>query len=110
MILTCTMNEQPARVEIDSLPEGGQYVRLHDNAHQVDVPSPDPDAPPSKAWECDEAAFTVPADRALTVEGVTADFSAWWSFGAAYDPDADSPTVDERLANLEAAMLALVGM
>lgn len=109
MVAKCTMNEKPAAVEIDALPEGGQYVRLHDNAVQVDVPDMD-DGEPAKAWECDEVAFKLPQDRAVTKKSVKADFADWWAYGAAWDPNAADPTLADRVDNIEAVMLALLGL
>ena len=111
MIAKCTTNEKPAAVEIDTVPDGGgQYVRLHDHAAQVDVPSMDGQEP-GKAWECDEVSFYAPTDRdPLTVEAVTAAFADWWNYGAAWDPDAPTPSLDDRLADVEAALLAIIGV
>ena len=111
MIAKCTTNEKPADVEINTIPDGGgQYVRLHQNASQVDAPSMD-GQPAGKVWESDEVSFYAPADREpLTVEAVTADFSDWWTYGAAWDPDAPAPSLDDRVTDLEAVMLAIIGV
>ena len=107
MLRKTSMNDEPERVHIDELPEGGQYILLHDNAEQVDIPTEE-NEPPQKMWECDEAAFRLGPDRVQTAESLERDFDAWWVYGAAWDPDAAAPTVEERLADLEAAMLALM--
>ena len=109
MITKCTTMEKPQAVEIDAIPEGGQYVRLHQDAAEVDLPADD-GGKPGRAWECDEVAFRLPADRAVTAESIQADFADWWAYGAAWDPDAATPTLDDRVANLEAAMLSVLSL
>lgn len=109
MLQKTTMTERPQRVEIDVLPEGGQYVRLHDHAEQVTLPQ-EGDGPAQTMWECDEVVFRLGPDRRSTKEGIEAAFDDWWAYGTEWGPDAVAPTVEERVAALEAAMLDLVSI
>lgn len=92
---TQAATELPA-VEIDNLPEGGQYVRIHRNL--VKIVSEE-----GTAYEYDEVAFKT--DRNLTTE--TANTDEWWEYGKAWDPDAKAPTLEERLEAAEKAILVL---
>ena len=110
MLQRTTMAERPERINIDDLPEGGQYILLHDNAEQVDVPAVD-DEPPQKKWECDEVAFKLPAERVQTAESIESDFNSWWTYGISWKPGAiPDPTLEQRVTDLEAALLAFMGV
>ena len=54
--------------------------------------------------------FMLPAARAAeeTKEGIAADFSGWWKYGAAWDGQEKAPTVEERLAVMEDFMVAIM--
>lgn len=58
------------------------------------------------AWQCEERQMRIPT--VLTAEQVASDFDTWWS----YEPTAKkvaqaTPTMSERLAAVEAAILEL---
>ena len=93
---TQAATELPA-VEIDHLPEGGLYVRLHRNL--VRIVSEE-----GTVYEYEEVSFRT--DRDLTEE--TANTDDWWTFGKTWTPDAQEPSVEDRLSNLEDAMMALM--
>ena len=96
LVKTQAATELPA-VEIDHLPEGGLYVRIHRNL--VRIVSEE-----GTAYEYDEVNFKT--DRDLDEE--TANTDDWWEYGKTWTPDAQAPSVEDRLANLEDAMMALL--
>jgi hypothetical protein len=105
-----TMNENPAPVVLESLPEGGSWVRLYKDAIQVETPE-EGDAEPGSAWRAEEVVFAMPADRAETVESITESFDGWWEYGKSWTTESDTPpSFDERLAIMEETVNALIGM
>lgn len=95
LMKTQAASELPA-VEIDNLPEGDQYVRIHRNL--VKLVSDE-----GTAYEYDEVAFRT--DRKLTAE--TANTDEWWEYGKAWNPDAKAPSLEDRIDAAEKAILAL---
>lgn len=89
--------EKLSPVEIESLPDGGQFVRLRKNSVTI-VDSE------GTQYCCDEVSFM--PDRELTEE--TANTDDWWEYGKTWTPDAQTPSVEDRLSNLEDAMMALL--
>lgn len=107
MVKKCMMREKPKDVEVEALPEGGQYVKLHKNAAEVDIPATG-EGDPGKAWECDEATFRLEPGQEATAAAVKKEFDSWWEYGAAWEAAQAEPSLEDRVALLEVAFLASV--
>lgn len=95
---------------VDVFAVGGSYtdVILRKDIVEITVSSGENEqvAEETAAWQCEERQMRIPA--VLTAEQVASDFDTWWS----YDPAAPkaaraTPTMSERLAAVEAAILEL---
>ena len=96
-----TADHAPAPVRIDRV--DGIHVRLAQNIQQIT------DEEGGTLWQYDEVAFELPADRENeTAETIAAAFADWWAYGA--QPELPAPTMEERMTDVEEALLALLGM
>lgn len=92
-----TSTTRPERVRLE-LYDGRTIVRLADN-----ITSTEGEDGVAYAWN--EVEFDAPDDRTLTAESVEAEFSAWWSYGT---QDFTEPTIEQRVSDLEDALLAMM--
>lgn len=100
IIHNVTSSAQPASVTREALPEGGVLVRLADNISAIT------DEDGAEAWAYDEAVFRLPEGRDDTTAQIQADFAAWWAYASEEDR---TPTLEQRVADIEDALLALLG-
>lgn len=92
---------KPPKVSLELDSSGRRIVRLTDHAKRFESEE-------GSGYIYDEVTFPLPADRAgETVATIKADFAAWWAYGA--QPEEPAPTIEERLADLEEAVLAMMG-
>lgn len=95
--------EKPEAVVIEKLPGGTRRVVLSRNF----VEHQDEDG---TSWVGEQAVFTLEYDRAETAEDIATSFDGWWEYAASYSQGNDSPTVEQRLESVEAALLAMMGL
>lgn len=102
------LDHQPEPVTLEPMPDGWQLVRLYKNISEV--PAPDEGADDEAAltcWLADEVAFLMPAGQEADAKQLAAQFDSWWTYGASWTPESNAePTLEQRVAALEAAQLA----
>ena len=110
MLQKTGMDSRPKRIRIDKLPEGGQYITLHDHEKQVDMPTAEGELP-QKMWECDEVTFKLPSERVQTKENIESEFDSWWIYGTTWTSEMMTPpSLEQRISDIESALLALMGV
>ena len=100
-------DRMPERVEIDSLPDGTKIVRLHDKVFKVtEMPfegeNRDSDY---TGYQYDEVAFHLPYDRDETIASIDESFSDWWAYGEQAPLKEVTPTLEQRVSDLEDMLL-----
>ena len=102
------LDHRPDPVVLEPLPDGGQLVRLYKNITEVPVPTQGAaEEATLTGWMADEVAFLMPADQSTDADTLAAQFDSWWTYGAAWTPENNAePTLEQRVAALEAAQLA----
>lgn len=99
-VITGTM---PEPVVVEELPDGGR--RLVMSKDFAPFESED-----GTGYVGSQADCLLPAGREETVKEITAESDAWWEYAAGYDPTKADPSLEERVADIEEAVLALLGM
>lgn len=94
--------DKPETVKIEILPGSTRRVILSRNFTRFE----DQDG---AGWRGEQAVFDLGADRTETAADISAAFDGWWEYAASYTPPV-SPTVEQRLENMEAALLAMMGL
>lgn len=114
MLCKAQSGEKPAKVVLTALPDGSALVALHDNIKKItikDIPAGEEKPVTSISYEYDEAMFPLPYDRMdETVETITDAFADWWAYGSEYTGEDNSPTLEERVSNLENTMMELMSL
>ena len=114
MLCKAQSGEKPAKVVLTALPDGSTLVALHDNIKKItvkDIPGGEEKPVTSTSYEYDETMFPLPYDRTdETVETVTEAFADWWAYGSDYTGEDNSPTLEERVSNLENTMMDLMSL
>ena len=98
--------EKPQAVKVEPLHDGTANVWLTQKAKEVTLPGPGEDQPAQTVYEADTAFFV--ADEAPTPEAITADFEGWWLYAENWTPEENEPTLEQRVQNVEAALLAIM--
>lgn len=102
------LDHQPEPVTLEPMPDGGQLVRLYKNISEL--PAPDEGADDEATltgWLADEVAFLMPAGQEADADTLSAQFDSWWTYGEFWTPESSAePTLEQRVAALEAAQLA----
>lgn len=94
----------PERVALERLPDK-TIVRMTENITPYET-DPEEGRPGQVMYRYDEVVFDLPEDRSgENVTSITANFAAWWEFGA---EDEDPVTLESRIAALEDMFLALM--
>ncbi len=88
-------NQRPQIVRLESLPDGSANVWLTRDIREDDG-----------GWLYDAGFFNA-AD--VTEAEITADLDGWWAYAEAWERSSAQPTIEERVADMEAAVLALLG-
>lgn len=101
------LDHRPDPVTLEPMPDGGQLVRLYKNISELLAPGVGVDKATLTGWLADEVAFLMPAGQEADAEQMAAQFDSWWTYGAAWTPESNAePTLEQRVAALEAAQLA----
>lgn len=93
-------NQAPSHVLAERLPDGPVMVRLTDNVTEG------VDSEGYPVYTYDEVAFVLDADRSETAADIEDAFEDWWDYGKL--PDEPPATLEERVSDLEAVVLALL--
>ena len=93
----------PDAVVVEELPDGGR--RLVMSRDFAPFESEDGTGYVGKQADC-----LLPAGRQETIAEITAESDAWWEYAVSYDPARADPSLEERVADIEEAVLALLGM
>lgn len=102
------LDHRPEPVTLEPMPDGGQLVRLYKNISELPVPDEGADDEATlTGWLADEVAFLMPAGQEADAKQLAAQFDSWWTYGASWTPESNAePTLEQRVAALEAAQLA----
>lgn len=102
------LDHRPDPVTLEPMPDGGQLVRLYKNISELPAPGVGVDTEATlTGWLADEVAFLMPADQEADADTLADQFDSWWTYGAAWTPENNAePTLEQRVAALEAAQLA----
>lgn len=102
-------NTLPADVTVETLPDGGKWVILHRNTEVIGIDGSG-DIPSQTVYRAEEVAFKLPDGREETEATIRDGFADWWIYGAEWTHSMDdTPTVEERLASVEAFAAAMLG-
>lgn len=93
-------NQRPSRVLLERLPDGSANIRLADDIREETEDG-------QTMYRYNEVTFYLPFDRSETQTDIERDFGAWWRYGSA--PEEPAPTLEERVDELEALMIAMLG-
>lgn len=115
MLCNAMSGDKPAKVVLTSLPDGTVMVALHDNIKKTTVESEggtDGEKITNTAYEYDEVTFPLPYDRVgeETVKTITASFADWWTYGVEYTGEDSTPSLEDRVADLENSLMALMSL
>lgn len=112
MIYTATQyTERPPVVRLEPQPDGSVAVWLARNIQEKQMPLEPTEETPEPGMQTvyqADAAYFVTADP-VTQEEIAANVASWWEYAATWTPDQETPTVEQRLADAEAAICALMG-
>ena len=102
------LDHRPDPVTLEPLPDGGTMIRLYKNISELPAPGVGAETEATlTGWMADEVAFLMPAGQEADAEQMAAQFDSWWTYGAAWTPESNAePTLEQRVAALEAAQLA----
>lgn len=101
------LDHRPDPVTLEPMPDDGTLVRLYKNISELPAPGVGVDKATLTGWLADEVAFLMPAGQEADADTLTAQFDSWWTYGEAWTPEsAAPPTLEQRVAALEAAQLA----
>ena len=92
---------EPSKVLLERLPDGSANIRLADNITTVTDEE-------GTRFQYDEVAFHLDVDRTETEQDIERDFDDWWEYGT--QPEEEPPTLEQRVSDLEDAVLALLTM
>lgn len=95
--------EKPEYVLVEKLPDGTKRVILSKNASAVENKG-------GKSWVFDQADFCLEPDREETKVSIQERFDSWWEHAVGYNQDIPALTVEQRLENMENALLAMMGL
>lgn len=95
--------EKPEYVVVEQLPDGTKRVVLSKNASAVESED-------GKNWFFDRADFCLEPDREETKASIQERFDNWWEYAVSYNQDMPALTVEQRLENVENALLAMMGL
>lgn len=116
MLCFAQAGTKPAKVVLTSLPDGSVMAALHDNIKKVELvsefTSEDGEAITSTGYTYDEVMFPLPYDRVdeETVKTITASFADWWTYGVEYTGENNTPSLEDRVTDLENSLMALMSL
>lgn len=91
-------------------------VALHDNIKKVafanEFASEGGEVTTSTGYTYDEVMFPLPYDRVgeETVKTITASFADWWTYGVGYTGESNTPSLEDRVTDLENSLMALMSL
>lgn len=91
----------PEKVTEELLPEGGRRIVLSANFEAFENED-------GSGWCGEQADFLLPADRAESAADIEESFDDWWTYAVGYDPTAPVPSLEDRVNDLESALLTLL--
>lgn len=97
-------NTKPAAVRLEPLPDGSANVWMARNIKEVQV---DAENGTETQYLADVGFFN--AENNVTEAEIAADPDGWWAYAEAWERGTEQPTIEERVADMEAAVLALLG-
>lgn len=102
------LDHRPDPVTLEPMPDGRQLIRLYKNISELPAPDVGADTEATlTGWMADEVAFVMPAGQKIDAVTLTDQFDSWWTYGETWTPEsAAPPTLEQRVAALEAAQLA----
>lgn len=101
------LDHRPDPVTLEPMPDDGTLVRLYKNISELPAPGVGVDKATLTGWLADEVAFLMPAGQEADAEQLAAQFDSWWTYGESWTPENNAePTLEQRVAALEAAQLA----
>ena len=95
--------EKPEYVVVEQLPDGTKRVILSKNATAVENED-------GESWVFDQADFCLEPDREETKASIQDRFDSWWDYAVGYNQGVPTLTVEQRLENMENALLAMMGL
>ena len=98
--------EAPPSVRVEHL-EKGTNVWMHKEPIEVRTPAEGEGQPDQVAYVADTAFFFTPDH--VEAEEIMGDFDGWWEYAETWTADQESPTVEQRIDDLEAALLSMLG-
>lgn len=93
----------PEKVVVEELPGGGRRLVLSKDFAAFENEE-------GGGYTGNQADCLLPTGREETAAEIAADFDTWWEYAQSYDPAGATPTLEERVADVEAAVLALLGL
>lgn len=110
MIITESLDNKPAAVTLEPLPDGTTWLYLRKNAKQVEADTGD-ETPDAKLWQCETAIGKLGADRSgETTDTINAKFDDWWTYAAAWAEDEPLPTVQEQINAIYDMLAVMMGV
>lgn len=101
------LDHRPDPVTLEPMPDDGTLVRLYKNISELPAPGVGVDKATLTGWMADEVAFLMPAGQEAEAKQLAAQFDSWWTYGESWTPENNAePTLEQRVAALEAAQLA----
>lgn len=97
--------ENPPAVEVESLPDGSRRVILSRDFGEVTGPEGE-----GTSWQGQQVDFILPEGREETVTDIIGEFDLWWDYGAEWTPADTALTLEQRVSDVEDALLALMGL
>lgn len=95
--------EQPEAVVIESLPGGTRRVVLSKDFSTVENED-------GQSFVFNQADFLLEPEREETKASIQERFDSWWEYAVGYRQDISALTVEQRLENVENAILDMMGL
>lgn len=95
--------EKPEYVVVEQLPDGARRVVLSKDATAVENED-------GQSWVFDQADFCLEPDRKETKASIQERFDSWWEHAVGYRQGSSALTVEQRLENVENALLDMMGL
>lgn len=109
MKYTETLDHSPAAVELERLPDGTAWLRLHKDVVQGKANAPEGEEG-GPCWTATTAVAQLGTDRAAeTVESITTNLDDWWTYAEAWE-EQPPMTLNQRMDAVETALADIVGI
>lgn len=107
MKYTEVLDHSPAAVELERLPDGTAWLRLHKDVVQAKAEAPEGEEG-GVCWIASTAVALLGTDReAETVESITANLADWWTYAEAWE-EQPPLTLDQRMDAVETALADII--